>query len=828
MPGRNGKEEDIMQTKVDAQYETEEDIKIKGMTCASCVFRIEKAVQKVEGVDGISVNLANETARVKLSDQMALPKVMEAIEKAGYELDTGELELSVQGMTCASCVRRIEKALAKVPGVQTATVNLATERAKVSFTSGKVSADELIQAIEKAGYKAELIKKDQPSGPGTDDKARILKRERLHVLIGALLSAPLVLPMLLEPFGLRWMPSGWIQLLLTLPIQFWLGARFYKAAWKAVKARSGNMDLLVSLGTSAAFGLSLYHLFLYGEHAGHGGKGHLYFEGAAVIIVLVLFGKYLESRAKQQTSEAIKALEALRPDKARIRRNGKDIEVPINDVALNDLVIVRPGEKVPVDGLIAEGLSQLDESLITGESVPVGKGPGDKVTGGSINTDGLLIVKTTALGAETTLARIIRLVESAQTAKAPIQRLVDKVSSIFVPVVLLLAAITVLGWYLYAGNLETALIYGVAVLVIACPCALGLATPTSIMVGTGIAAKAGILIKDAETLEIAHSVTTVAFDKTGTLTEGKPQIADLFPYNMPRQDLLRITASVQSGSEHPLAKSVVEKAHEEGLLFEAARDVRAIPGKGLEGRVGDQTILVGTRLLMLEHGIDVHVLALKSREFELHGHTVSYIADKESKMLMGILAFSDRVKATAFETIQELHALGIRTVMVTGDNRGSAELAARTLGISEIRAHVLPEDKSRIIEELKNRGEVVAMVGDGINDAPALAAAHVGIAMATGTDVAMHTAGLTLMRGNPLLIPDALDISRRTYRKIKQNLFWAFIYNVIGIPLAAFGLLNPVIAGAAMAFSSVSVVTNALLLRSWRPSSRAASKGDRP
>jgi Cu+-exporting ATPase len=812
-----------MQMKVKAQFETEEDIRIKGMTCASCVFRIEKAVQKVEGVDSIAVNLANETARVRLSDQAALPKVMEAIEKAGYEVDTSDIELSVEGMTCASCVRRIEKALSKVPGVQGATVNLATERAKVSFTSGKVSSEDLIQAIEKAGYKANLIKKDQPRGSEGDTKARLLKKERLHLAIGALLSAPLVLPMLLEPVGIHWMPPGWIQLLLTIPIQFWLGARFYKAAWKAVKARSGNMDLLVSLGTTAAFGLSLYHLFLYGEHAGHNGNGHLYFEGAAVIIVLVLFGKYLESRAKQQTSEAIKALEALRPDKARVRRNGREIEVSINDVALDDLVIIRPGEKVPVDGVIAEGLSQLDESLITGESVPIAKGPGEKVTGGSINTDGLLVVKTTALGAETTLARIIRLVESAQTAKAPIQRLVDKVSSIFVPVVLLLATLTVLGWYLYSGNIETALIYGVAVLVIACPCALGLATPTSIMVGTGIAAKAGILIKDAETLEIAHSVTTVAFDKTGTLTEGKPQIAELFPYNMPRQDLLRITASVQSGSEHPLAKSVVEKAHEEGLQYEQARDVRAIAGKGLEGRVGHQTILVGTKRLMLEHGVDSDGLSLKAREFELQGHTVSYIADKQSKTLMGILAFSDRVKSTAFETIQELHALGIKTVMITGDNQGSADLAARALGIKEIRAQVLPEDKSRIIEELKARGEIVAMVGDGINDAPALAAAHVGIAMATGTDVAMHTAGITLMRGNPLLIPDALDISRRTYRKIKQNLFWAFIYNVIGIPLAALGLLNPVIAGAAMAFSSVSVVTNALLLKGWRPASRSSS-----
>jgi len=805
-------------------FETEENIKIVGMSCASCVARIEKAVQKVEGVNSVAVNLATETAKVTLSDDTALPGVVEAIEKAGYDVAKREVELSVQGMTCASCVGRIEKALAKVPGVQTATVNLATERANVSFTSGMVSPDNLLQAIEKAGYKADLFTNGKSSAKAADDKAQALKKERLHVIIGALLSVPLVLPMLFEPFGIDWMLSGWIQLLLAFPIQFWLGARFYKAAWRAVKARSGNMDLLVSIGTTAAFGLSLYNLYLYGEHAGHAGQGHLYFEGSAVIIALVLFGKYLESRAKQQTSEAIKALEAMKPDKARVRRNGRELDVSINDVILNDFVIVRPGEKVPVDGEIVEGMSQLDESLITGESLPVAKGPGHHVTGGSINSDGLLVVRTKALGAETTLARIIRMVESAQTAKAPIQRLVDKVSSIFVPVVLVLAALTVLGWYLYSGQIETALIYGVAVLVIACPCALGLATPTSIMVGTGIAAKAGILIKDAETLEIAHSVTTVAFDKTGTLTEGRPEIAELFANTMSQDALLKLTASVQAGSEHPLAKSVVDKALGQGLVFETAKDVRAIPGKGLEGYVDNQTVMVGSKLLMTDSGIDIDVLTAKAKGFEAKGYTVSYIGGKESKLPLGLLAFTDKVKATAFETIKELHALGIKTVMITGDNQGSAEAAARALGITEVRAHVLPGDKSRIIEDLKTRGEIVAMVGDGINDAPALATAHVGIAMATGTDVAMHTAGITLMRGNPLLIPDALDISRRTYRKIKQNLFWAFVYNVIGIPLAAFGYLNPVLAGAAMAFSSVSVVTNALLLKGWRPASRLVSK----
>lgn len=748
-----------MQTPGATEIETEGLLKIEGMSCASCVARIEKAVQKVPEVASISVNLASETARVQLKDQGGWPKVLQAIEKAGYE---------------AARFRP-----------------------------------------EEDGKKAD------------DAKAAALKKDRLQLLIGASLAAPLLLPMLLLPFGNHWMPPGWIQLLLTLPLQFWLGARFYKGAWKALKARAGNMDLLVAIGTSAAFGLSLYHLFLYGEHAGHGGKGHLYFESAAVIIVLVLFGKYLEAKAKLQTSAAIKALEALKPDRARIRRNGQDLEVPLQDVQLGDLVVIRPGEKVPVDGVIVEGQSQLDESLITGESLPLTKGPGAQVTGGSMNTDGLLLVETTALGAETTLARIIRLVENTQTAKAPIQRLVDKVSAVFVPVVLVVAALTGLGWYLYTGQLETSLISAVTVLVIACPCALGLATPTSIMVGTGAAAKAGILIKDAETLEIAHSVTLVAFDKTGTLTAGKPELAALEAYGLSREALLQLTASVQSGSEHPLARAVLDAAGAQGLGFNAAQDVKAIAGKGLEGRVGEQTILVGTERLMFEQGIDIELAAARAREYAAEAYTVSFIADKQSKALLGIMAFSDALKEAAPATVKKLRELGIKTVMITGDNQASAERVAQQLGITEVYAQVLPEDKSRVIEELKSRGETVAMVGDGINDAPALAAAHVGMAMATGTDVAMNTAGITLMRGHTLLIPDALDISRRTYRKIQENLFWAFIYNVIGIPLAASGVLSPVIAGAAMAFSSVSVVSNSLLLRRWRPRSQGEKEKEK-
>ncbi|MFW7377390.1 MAG: heavy metal translocating P-type ATPase [Oligoflexus sp.] len=727
-------------------------------------------------------------------------------------------DIKIKGMSCASCVQRIERAVGKIQGVKSVAVNLALETAHVVVVDRQLLA-QIIEQIERAGYQASLLPRDAPADKDEKDKDQSLRREKRHVILGALLSAPLVLPMLLEAFGIHYMPVAWIQLLLAAPVQFFLGARFYKAAWKAVKAKSGNMDLLVALGTSAAFGLSLYHLLLHGEHAGHGGQGHLYFESAAVIISLVLLGKYLESRAKQQTVSAIKALHALRPETARVRRKQQEQEVPVSSVVVGDLVVVRPGENVPVDGIVLEGSSYVDESLITGESLPVAKSKGEKLTGGSVNSDGLLVLKTTAVGSESTLARIIRLVESAQSAKAPIQRMVDKVSAVFVPVVLLIALLTIVSWGFFTGNWEQALIYGVAVLVIACPCALGLATPTSIMVGTGVAAKAGILIKDAEALEIAHSVTTVAFDKTGTLTEGRPQLVELLPFQISEKSLLELSAAIQTGSEHPLAKAVMDRVHKEGVIFKPALGIKALPGKGMQGAVDGKTILLGTQQLMLEHKIPIKPLAAKAKELELLGYSISYVAEQESARLLGLMAFSDQIKLTARQTIEDLQALGVKTVMITGDNIGSAQRVARELGIDEIRAQVLPQDKSRIVEELKSMGEVVAMVGDGINDAPALATAHVGIAMATGTDVAMHTAGLTLMRGNPLLIPDALDISRKTYRKIKQNLFWAFIYNVVGIPLAAFGMLNPMIAGAAMAFSSVSVVTNALVLKRWRPSS---------
>lgn len=743
---------------------------------------------------------------------------MESNIKTTEQLSPLEADILIHGMTCAACVSRVEKSLTKITGVKTASVNLATEKAKVTYDDG-VSEAQLLQAIANAGYDGQVLHSDTKSNLLNEQKEKQLKAEKRQVLLAAILSAPLVLPMLIEPFGIHWMLAGWTQLLLATPVQFWLGARFYSGAWKAIKAKSGNMDLLVVLGTTAAFGLSLYFLWKETQHS-HGASGHLYFEGAAVIITLVLLGKYLESKAKQQTAAAIKSLQALRPDTARVLREGAETLVPIESIGTNDLVVVFPGERVPTDGIIENGSSQIDESLITGESLPVAKSVGDQVTGGAINIDGRLVVKTTAVGSETTLSRIIRLVENAQAAKAPIQRLVDKVSAVFVPVVILISLATIVGWGLYTGNWETALLNGVAVLVIACPCALGLATPTSIMVGTGIAAKAGILIKDAEALEVTHSLTMVAFDKTGTLTEGKPYVSEFISSSLPNKELLKIAASLQAGSEHPLAKALLEYANSEKVLAIAGEKIKALPGLGLQGFIGGKKFLIGSKLLLQNKGVTAHALEKKMKDLEQRGHSVSFVIEDGNPQALGLIAFSDKVKVNARETIQALHALNIKTVMITGDNWGAARQVGRKLGIDVIEAEVLPQDKSQIIEKYKAAGERIGMVGDGINDAPALASAHVGFAMATGTDVAMHTAGITLMRGNPLLIPDAVSISKNTYQKIKQNLFWAFIYNVVGIPLAALGYLSPVIAGAAMAFSSVSVVTNALLLKRWKPKSR--------
>ncbi|WP_425253798.1 heavy metal translocating P-type ATPase [Janthinobacterium sp. NFX145] len=779
---------------------------IEGMTCGSCVGRVEKALAAVPGVTQASVNLATEVAKITSDTPIPLATLQAAVEKAGYTVAQREIDLNIAGMTCASCVGRVEKALLKVPGVLAASVNLATESARIKVTGG-LEAGTLIAAIDKAGYAATVPAASAASAASAPAAAP--NRDGMKVAFAAVLAFPLMLPMLLEWAGIHLMLPGWLQFALATPVQFYFGARFYKAGWKAARAGSGNMDLLVALGTSAAYGLSVYQWLTAGEML-----PHLYFEASAVVITLVLLGKWLESRAKRQTASAIRALQVLRPESARVRRDGVEIDLPVEQVKVGDLVVIRPGERVAVDGVVVEGASQINESLITGESLPVDKHPGDKVTGGAINADGLLLVRTQAVGGETTLSRIIRLVEDAQAAKAPIQHLVDKVSAIFVPVVLVLALLTMLGWWFATGELENAIINAVAVLVIACPCALGLATPTAIMAGTGVAARYGILIKDAEALEVAHAVNTVVFDKTGTLTVGKPALAALHAHGIDDARLLQLAASIQRGSEHSLATAVLDAAAARHIEPLPATGLSALPGRGLAAHVDGLELKLGSTRLMQELHVDMTPLAAQALSLENTGNTISWLASGSE--LLGLFAFSDQVKPNAQAAIAHLHSLGIQTVMLTGDNQGSADAVGKLLGIDTVAAKMLPADKTAKIVALKGEGAKVAMVGDGINDAPALAAADVGIAMSTGTDVAMHAAGITLMRGDPALVADAIDISRRTYSKIRQNLFWAFIYNLIGIPLAAFGLLNPMVAGAAMAFSSVSVISNALLLRRWK------------
>ncbi|KAB0641800.1 heavy metal translocating P-type ATPase, partial [Burkholderia latens] len=788
---------------------------------------------------------------------VSAPQLAAAVQQAGYgatpvaptppaadaptppAASTG-LELDIGGMTCASCAGRVEKALAAVPGVARASVNLATERASVQGNS-TLDAATLIAAVTTAGYRASLAAAPEAAAAAVTDaratdpaqtpdarKRREAIRERNLVIGSAVLSTPLVAPMLVAPFGIDAMLNGWLQLVLASIVQFGFGARFYRAAWHAVKARTGNMDLLVALGTSAAFGLSLWMLLRDPAH-----PGHLYFEASAVIVTLVRFGKWLEARAKRQTTDAIRALNALRPDRARVVEHGVERDVPLAQVRVGTIVSIRPGERVPVDGRIVSGRSHVDESLITGESLPVPKDDGDPVTAGSINGEGALVVETTAIGAETTLARIIRLVESAQAEKAPIQRLVDRVSEVFVPAILGIAVLTLIGWLIAGAGAETAILNAVAVLVIACPCALGLATPAAIMAGTGVAARHGVLIKDAQALELAQRTTVIAFDKTGTLTEGKPSVTAFDAVGIPREQALALAAAVQRQSDHPLARAVVaaydaDVAARAGAVAVSAgavvvADARAVAGRGVEARVDGQLLALGSTRWRDELGIVVPPeLDARAAELERAGNTISWLVRADApRAPLALIAFGDTVKPGARDAITALSARGVASVLVTGDNRGSAAAVAASLGIGEVHAQVLPDDKARVVAELKRtHGGIVAMAGDGINDAPALAAADVGIAMATGTDVAMHTAGITLMRGDPALVADAIDISKRTYRKIQQNLFWAFVYNLIGVPLAAFGLLNPVIAGAAMAFSSVSVVTNALLLRRWKGSAR--------
>jgi Cu+-exporting ATPase len=642
----------------------------------------------------------------------------------------------------------------------------------------------------------------------------------MPVGVGLLLTTPLVLPMLAELWGQHWMLPAWLQFALATPVQFVLGARFYKAGWHALKALTGNMDLLVSLGTTAGWALSVW-LWLT-AHAGH--APHLYFEGSAVVITLVMLGKWLETRAKRQTTEAIRALHALRPDKAHWLGEDGEVDVPVDEILVGDRIVVRPGERFPLDGELVEGQTQVDESMLTGEPLPVAKAPGAALTGGSINGDGRVLMRVTAVGHETVLSHIIRLVEDAQAAKAPIQRLVDKVAEVFVPVVLLIALITLGAWMATGADFETVLIHVVAVLVIACPCALGLATPVAIMAGTGVAAKHGILIKDVQALELAHRVQTVAFDKTGTLTVGQPRLLAHVP--APGQDAqtaLALAARVQSGSEHPLARAVVSAAQKQGLAGPTADDLQAVPGKGVLANVAGRQLMLGSLRWLQEEGVDIGVWQPDIEALRAQGASLSALAERTDAGLQALLlmGFGDEPKVGAAQALTALRDRGLKLVMISGDNQAAAEAMARRLGLrpeaGEVLADVLPGDKSAQVQKLRANGQVVAMVGDGVNDAPALAAADVGMAMGNGTDVAMHAAGITLMRGDVALVGAALDISARTVAKIRQNLFWAFAYNLAGIPLAALGYLNPMMAGAAMALSSVSVMANALLLKRWKP-----------
>ena len=737
--------------------------------------------------------------------------------------------LNIDGMTCASCVARVEKALCKVPGVQAASVNLATEQAQVS-AEASTEATLLLAAVQRAGYEASMV---QPDADVLATPVRRVHDEGWRVALAVALSAPLMVPMVGDLLGLHWMWPAWVQALLAAPVQFWLGARFYKAGWAALKAGAGNMDLLVAIGTSAAFGLSLALWW----QAAPDQMPHLYFESAAVVITLVMLGKWLESRAKHQTLAALDALRRLRPETARVRRHGAEAEVPLSAVRVGSEVVVHPGERLPTDGVIIEGRSHLDESLITGESLPVAREAGQTVTGGALNVEGLIVVRTTAVGAETQLARIVRLVESAQARKAPIQQLVDKVSAVFVPAVIVIAAITGLSWWALAGDGVAATLHAVAVLVIACPCALGLATPATLMVGTGMAARHGILVRDAQALETLRAVKVVAFDKTGTLTQGRPRLTSLASLSGTPEDdaqLLHWAAALQSGNGHPLARAVIEAASTQALPgaspapAAAVEGLQLVAGRGVEGQVDGMLLRLGSQRWLSESGLDAGPRAAQAAQAAASGQTVSWLfepggRDQRPARQLGLLTFGDEPKPGAAQAIASLRARGLRVVMISGDNHGAAQAMAQLLGIDEVRAEVLPADKARVVGELKAGllpGEAVAMVGDGINDAPALAAADVGLAMAGeggGTDVAVETAGLTLLRGDPQTVVEAWELSRAVRRKLHQNLFWAFAYNVVGIPLAALGWLSPMVAGAAMALSSVSVITNALMLRRWHP-----------
>ncbi|MBF0247867.1 MAG: copper-translocating P-type ATPase [Alphaproteobacteria bacterium] len=786
---------------------------VEGMTCASCSARIERQLAKIEGVDGAVVNLAAETADVTFDGtKRDAAAIKAAIEKTGFTVPQRTIALTIGGMTCASCSARVETALTKVPGVTAARVNLASETASV--TTGVAGAADLVRAVERAGFKATVLDNTQEFGALEDEKDRArLNADLVNLLFAVAFTIPLWRHMAIAMTGidLGWTPGPVGQLLLASAVQFVAGARFYGPAFRALLAGSGNMDLLVVLGTVSAWGLSAWRVVMFDG-------GHLYFEAAATVVTLILFGRFLESRAKRGTTGAIRALMKLRPDVARVvTADGSEVEIPAGALKSGDVIAIRPGERAAADGVVVEGRTQMDESLLTGESLPVSKDVDGEVTGGAINGGGFVKVRVTRAGQDSTLAGIIRMIRDAQASKAPVQRLVDRIAAVFVPVVVLIALATWGGWWLAGAGWEVGLINAVTVLVIACPCALGLATPTAIMVGTGVAARHGILIKDAAALERARAVDTVIFDKTGTLTEGRPRVVDVYAIEdiADGHEILALAASVQQGSEHILAKAVLKRAAEEGLAPSPVTEFQALTGKGVRGVVNGARVMIGNRLMMLlEDDINTDAYEATAQIHETSGASVVWVA--KDRTLLGFIAIGDVEKPTARAAIDGLKAMKLQTVILTGDNTRTANALAKRLGVEDVLAEVLPEGKLAEVERLQGRGHVVAMVGDGVNDAPALAKADIGIAMGAGADVAMQTAGITLMRGQPELVADALDVSRATVAKIRQNLFWAFIYNLIALPLAAGGVLSPAVAGAAMAMSSVSVVTNSLLLKRWK------------
>ncbi len=791
------------------------DFPVQGMTCSACATRLEKALMRATGIRNAGVNFALERADVSYdADATDVGAIAGVVRSAGFDVPEETFSFAIGGMTCSACAGRVEKALARIPGVLEANVNIAIEHADVRTIARTVTIDQLAKAVREAGYEPLLT---GTTGPGEADRkyrrqetAKLVKEKRI-LLLSMALSAPLVLHMVLKFLGFEFTHRPVMEVLLATPVQFIIGARFYKAAYNALRAGSANMDVLVVMGTTSAY---VYSWYLIGT-LGPDSAGKLYFEASAVIITLVLLGKFMESKAKRGTTAAIRQLMDLRPETARVKQaDGSEIQLSIGEVVAGHRIIVKPGERIAVDGEVVAGCSEVDEALITGESLPVPKTTGDSVTGGAINGTGLLELRATHIGEDSTLARIIRLIENAQAGKAPVQRLVDKISAIFVPVVIGIATITFLAWYGFGGAFEPALIAAVSVLVIACPCALGLATPTAIMTGTGAAARAGILIKDVTSLERAHRLNAIIFDKTGTLTAGKPAISEIHAFVGNERDVIGAAATVQQGSEHPLARAMLDRATVLEIPLADITDFQSHTGLGVTATVDGREIICGNLALLRERCIEP-VEPERAHALEAQASTVVWVA--VDGQVIGLIAIADLLRPEAIDAVSALHQLGARTLMLSGDAERVAERVGAAVGVDESRGQVRPEQKAQVVETLKSEGYVVGMIGDGINDAPALAAADVGIAMGTGTDIAMETAGITLMRSDPRLVAAAISASRATFRKIKQNLFWAFIYNVVGIPLAAAGILTPTLAGAAMALSSVSVVSNSLLLRRWRP-----------